>query len=64
MPKEVKSGGKTVEATLDQHSYPSNIDRVGDNKAFEGSSSGLPGKETNPIPGAEGKLPTSRPVKP
>lgn len=61
MPKEVKSGSKDVKGNLDQHTYPSSVDNmVRNDRVFEGSETSLPPASTNPIPGADGRLGSTR----
>ena len=59
MPDVKKTSGKTIDATLDQVTYPSDIDNmVRDDRPFEGTENSLPPSGTNPMFGADGTLPS------
>lgn len=57
MPDVKKANVKTIDAALDQVTYPSSVDNMLSNDTpFEGTANALPPSTTNPVFGADGSL--------
>ena len=58
---EVKTPQTTLEGVLEDNNYPSSVDNlVSNDTPFEGTDTSLPPSETNPVFGADGKLPVTK----
>lgn len=64
MAKEYKNNPTSMEACMDEHTYPTSVDKLlSADTTGEGTANSLPPAASNPIMGADGVLPVTKITK-